>query len=502
MFFHPSYWPRILRMALPIVIAMLTQTAINILDTVMVGWLDPSYAVAGQAALSFSTPLLWLFGGFLSSISIGTLAIVARRQGEKNYPLAGAALTNAVAIAVISSLVVGTVAYIFVPQIFGLLIDNDAVIAFGVPYARFRLLGVLSMVTTAAIKSFFDGTNRTYVHMVAAIVMNIANILLNYALIFGWGPFPAYNVAGAGYASFIATYIGLAIMIGWSLIPAIRKKYQVYRPRSFHTRTMWNIIRISVPSGVANIFVMSGFLIFFKIIGLLDVSGVEKLILGIPAYAGEALPAWIDVQNTMLDADLGSNSLWTADLSLALIQAHPPLNSSSANLVVSIMSVCFMGAMAFGTATASLVSQSLGEKKPELAQTYAFESAKVAGFLFACMAAALFFIPERIAGLLSNVDEVIEVTADILRVLSPGAIIVACALIFTQSLFGAGCTKFVMVVEGSLHFLCLIPLSYVIGIVFDGGVIGMWSAVLVYASALCLIMFFKLKAGGWKKIQL
>ena len=42
MFVKPQYWPVILRMAMPIVIAMLTQTAINILDTVMVGWLDPS----------------------------------------------------------------------------------------------------------------------------------------------------------------------------------------------------------------------------------------------------------------------------------------------------------------------------------------------------------------------------------------------------------------------------------------------------------------------------
>ena len=46
MIIQPQYWPRILRMAVPIVIAMLTQTSVNILDTVMVGWLDPSYAVA------------------------------------------------------------------------------------------------------------------------------------------------------------------------------------------------------------------------------------------------------------------------------------------------------------------------------------------------------------------------------------------------------------------------------------------------------------------------
>ena len=489
-------------MAMPIVIAMLTQTAINILDTLMVGWLDPSYAVAGQSALSFSMPLMWLFGGFLSSVSIGTLAIVARRQGEKNFKLAGAALTNAVSIAVISSLIVGTLAYAFTPQIFRLLIDNDAVIAFGVPYARFRLLGVLSMVTTAAIKAFFDGTNRTYVHMVAAIVMNVANIVLNYVFIFGMGPIPSFNVPGAGLASLVATYIGLAIMIGWSLVPSVRKKYQQYRPSSLNLKTCWNIIKVSVPSGCANIFVMGGFLVFFKIIAMLDENGVEALIRSFSAYSESVIPTVVHAQNEMLDAGYGLHSLWTMDLSAVVTQAYPPIYSSSANLLVSILSVTFMSAMAFGTATASLVSQSLGEKKPDLAQTYAYESAKIAIILFSILAVVTFLFPEAMAGLLSQVDEVIEVTAGVLRIMAPGIVIIACALIFTQSLFGAGCTLFVMCVEGCLHLICLIPLSYIIGIKLDMVVNGMWSAVLVYVSALCVIMFLKLRSGSWKKIKL
>ena len=502
MIIQPQYWPRILRMAVPIVIAMLTQTAINILDTVMVGWLDPSYAVAGQSALSFSTPLLWLFGGFLSSVSIGTLAIVARRQGEGDFRLAGAALTNAVTIAVISSLVVGTLAYLFVPQIFRGLIDNDAVVAFGVPYARFRLLGVLSMVTTAAIKAFFDGTNKTYVHMVAAIVMNLANIVLNYVFIFGAGPIPSFNVAGAGLASLVATYIGLAIMIGWSLLPSIRKLYKQYRPSSLNLRTCWNIIRVSVPSGCANIFVMSGFLIFFKFVALLDEASVDAMLGSVRAFGTDAIPAWISTQNAAIDAGFGVNSLWTTDMSAVMMQAQPPIYSSSSNVLVSILSVTFMSAMAFGTATASLVSQSLGKKDAKLAETYAYESAKIAIIFFSLLGAVTFMIPETIAGWLSGVNGVIAATAEVLRLLAPGLPVIACALIFTQSLFGAGCTKFVMFVEAGLHFTCLIPLSYLIGIVLGWGVLGMWGAVLVYASALCIIMFCKLRAGGWKKVIL
>lgn len=499
--FKTQYWPVILKMAVPIVIAMLTQTAINILDTVMVSWLDPSFAVAGQSALGFSTPLLWLFGGFLSSISIGTLAIVARRQGAGQFRLAGAALTNAVVIAIISSLVVGTLAYAFVPQIFRMLIDNDAVVAFGVPYARYRLLGVLSMVTTAAIKSFFDGTSKTYVHMVASIVMNTANIVLNYLLIFGVGPFPDMNVAGAGLASLIATYIGLAIMIGWSFVPSLRKQYRTYHPSDLNAKTSWDIVRVSVPSGLANVFLMSGFLVFFKIIALLDEHASTDMVLSTSAYAGTTLPHWIAHQNQILDTTMGVHAIWHADLSVTLLGSLLPVYSSSSNILVSILSVTFMSAMAFGTGTASLVSQSLGRKDPKMAEVYIYESAKITVLVFVALGVFTYMFPEMIAGWLSGVDSVIAVTADVLRMFAFALFILACTMVFTQALFGAGNTKFVMYVEGGL-FILLIPLAYFMGITLDLGVMGMWGAVIIYALALCVITFIKLRGGSWKKINI
>ena len=42
-----------------------------------------------------------------------------------------------------------------------------------ISYTRWRLLGVVSMVTTMSIKAFFDGIGKTHVHLVAAIVMNV-----------------------------------------------------------------------------------------------------------------------------------------------------------------------------------------------------------------------------------------------------------------------------------------------------------------------------------------
>ena len=66
----------------------------------------------------------------------------------------------------------------------------------GTPYARYRMLGILSMVVTASYKAFFDGIGKTHVHLVAAVIMNVVNLPLNYVLIFGEFGFPQMGVAG------------------------------------------------------------------------------------------------------------------------------------------------------------------------------------------------------------------------------------------------------------------------------------------------------------------
>ena len=60
-------------------------------------------------------------------------------------------------------------------------------------YTRWRLLGVVSMSMTMAIKAFFDGIGKTHVHLVAALVMNVANVALCWVFIFGHSAAPAHG---------------------------------------------------------------------------------------------------------------------------------------------------------------------------------------------------------------------------------------------------------------------------------------------------------------------
>jgi F0F1-type ATP synthase membrane subunit c/vacuolar-type H+-ATPase subunit K len=168
----PQKARRIITLAAPIVIAMFTQTFINVVDTMFVGKLDPSYSIPGQAALGFSLPILWAIGGFLAAIGVGTQAMTARRIGAESPEAAGLVLSNGVVLAVFSSIVLTLFGWWIIPDFFRFLTSNESVVALGIPYARLRILGVLALVTTTAYKGFFDGIGSTRVHMYAAIVMN------------------------------------------------------------------------------------------------------------------------------------------------------------------------------------------------------------------------------------------------------------------------------------------------------------------------------------------
>jgi len=82
-----SRYKAILRLALPTVFAMLSQSVVNEVDVIYFSHLPVPESSYGQAALLPSLILTWLFGGSLSAIGVGTQALVARRAtGDPQAP--------------------------------------------------------------------------------------------------------------------------------------------------------------------------------------------------------------------------------------------------------------------------------------------------------------------------------------------------------------------------------------------------------------------------------
>jgi multidrug resistance protein, MATE family len=463
--FEPVLLKRIVALGLPVIFGMLTQTAINQVDAMFVGRLDEKTAVAGTAALGFSLVLLWAFGGFLSAISVGTQALTARRFGEGDVEGAGKVLTNSVALAIGSSVVVTAIAIALVPGIFRLLHSDPDVQRLGTEFCQVRFLGILAMVLTSSFKSFYDGIGRVFVHMTVAIAMNIINFALCWLLVFGNAGFPRMEVEGAAWSAVISGFVGCAMIAAWAFRKSERKMFKAFRVRNLDGVVARTVAKLSFFSGLATTFVMTGFLLFFGIVGKID----ER-----EGLAG--------------------------------------VNASATTTIISITMLIFMTCIAFGTSTATLVSQSLGAKKPDLASRYGWQSVLVIVMLMSVVGALLATFPEPILRVFLPADasknellkdEVIDIATNSLRfcglVIAP---IAAAALVLTQALYGAGESRFVMICEGILHFTCLVPLAYLFAIVFDLGLIGCWYATACYGGALLIATAWKFYGGAWKRTVL
>ena len=106
----------ILKLAMPTVFAMLTQSAVNEVDIIFFSHLPCPESSTAQAALLPSLILLWMFGGSLSAISVGTQAISARRFAEGKSIDAGAVLVNSWVCSLLASIVFTGIGYLVMPH--------------------------------------------------------------------------------------------------------------------------------------------------------------------------------------------------------------------------------------------------------------------------------------------------------------------------------------------------------------------------------------------------
>jgi putative MATE family efflux protein len=346
-----------------------------------------------------------------------------------------------------------------ISKVFHLTSNNDDYIRIGTAYTRWRFTGLVSMVVTAAYKSFYDGTGRTYVHFWAAVMMNIVNATLCWLLIFGHAGLPHMGVQGAGLSAAISSWVGLLVMVVFSMRRVDRVKYAPYRRGTLSLATMKTLARLSIPSGFATMVVMTGFGGFIYIAQMLDNRAASSV-------------------------------------------SSDPVHGAATTIIINVLSLTFFSCMAFGVSTATLVSQSLGGRDAESAERYAWSSVKLAVLTFGLLGAFEIAFPQFWLHIFNESPAVIRVGSASMRLMGASGPFIAAGMILTQALFGAGNPRFVLMVELILHFGVLLPVAYVCGIILNGGLLGVWSAAAVYAVLLTAIMSWKFRSGTWKSIVL
>lgn len=235
--------PGIVGLALPIVMGLAASTLIGVTDSVMLAPLGPvplaAVGLTGAVAVLFYAAIY----GLLSALSVRIGAAWGAGEGRR----ISAILRSGLAL----GLVVGTGAALAMGAMWPLLPllgQPDEVIAAMPAYWACICAFMVPFSVLTAFKSAFEAVDRPWLGTGFAFLAVGINVPLNYALIWGIGPFPALGLTGAGLASLLAEALALvAAFLWWRFAPSMRR---LRLRRVVERREMGATLREGAPLGV------------------------------------------------------------------------------------------------------------------------------------------------------------------------------------------------------------------------------------------------------------
>lgn len=198
--------------AIPMAFSFLVQLLYSLIDRFYVSRLGD----AAIAAIGSSDQVAFFVFTLGSGFGVGTGIIVARRMGEGNAMEAGRTATQALVGMLMLGAVVTTILYIlmpYIPQRFGL---APNVATYAVQYMSMLFLGLTANLVNFQISSVVRSTGNSVYPMIILLMTTVVNAVIAPFLIFGIGPFPRMEMAGAGLATALSQILGAGFSI-WAV---------------------------------------------------------------------------------------------------------------------------------------------------------------------------------------------------------------------------------------------------------------------------------------------
>ena len=210
-----------LKLGFPIAVGQLGVIILGFIDTMMVG----QYSTEALAAASFVNNLFTLITFLMMGYSYGITPLVSAHCGRSELEEAGSILKNGMASGGIFAAIVlsfMSLLYFFVDQMG----QPEELLPLVRPYYLIILLSMVFVMLFNMLRQFTDGTTDTTSGMWCLLAGNAMNILGNWLLIGGVGPFPEWGLMGAGVATLTARIMMFVLL---AIIVIGRKKYAPYR---------------------------------------------------------------------------------------------------------------------------------------------------------------------------------------------------------------------------------------------------------------------------------
>ena len=447
----------IILLAWPVFIEQVFSTLVSFADTAMVGALGKE----ATASISISNSPIFLLNGIIMALGVGLTTMVAHAVGAGDHERVKKLMRHAfliiLYIGVPISIVVAALSRA-IPLWMG---AGEDIIDSATNYNLIVSAGRVFMLVSMVLNSAFRGYGDTKTPMILNVIMNVINIVGNYLLInqtremtvFGM----TFTMPGAGWGvegAAAATALSMAVSGILALIVAFRKK-NPYRVELHGAKSLLpdkaltsQIFKISLPAMLERIFMSTS---------------------GIVVSSSLA---------TLGTASIAANSLYSSAESLS-----------------------YMPAFAFQTAITTLTGQSLGAKKPKLAEKFLKWTLIMGTIVMAFATIGLYAFANQLIGIFTPDQDVIELAATCLRIMAVIQIPQMIAWTLAGLLRGAGDTKSGFIITAATNWCIRALFAVLLVRVFHQNLVAYCYVIDVEIMVRLLLMFLRYKSGKWKTIM-
>lgn len=442
----------IIALAWPLFLEQILSTLVSFADTAMVGVLG----VNATAAVSITNSVVFLINGIVIAMGVGLTAYVSRSVGARDYEAAKAYIRHAFLILAMIGLPLCIAMVILHRQIPAWMGAEAVIMDHASNYVLITsALRIFSM-AMMLLGSVFRGRGDTKTPLRINIFINIINVVGNYLLInpshtihlFGLDiPMigAGLGVEGAALSTGFAWVIGgvtMAVMLFAKDDPTRISIKESFRPDGALIKRVLNL----------------------------------------------SLPAMFERFSMSIASIIVSKSI--ATLGTTVVAANTVYGTAE--------SISFMPAFAFATAVTTLVGQSLGAKKPRLAERYTWHTVAIGATILTFAGVGLYVFARPMVRLFTPDEGAIAIAERCLKIVAFIQPVQTVTWILAGALRGAGDTKWPMYITAGCTWGIRALGAYLCIRVFGMGLPEAVICMCIDISFRCVFMYLRFRTGKWK----
>lgn len=440
-------------LAWPTMLEQLMQTAVQYVDTAMVGVLGTQ----ATAAVGATTTVNWLINSSISALSIGFLAFIAKAIGAKEQEKAKRAVAQAVLIVLLVGVFFTIVTVALHRQVPVWMQVDKNIQGMAAKYFLILYLSMLPKTASIILGTVLRAAGDTKTPMKVGILMNLTNVVLNFFFIYDtrtisvfgahmWVPGAGLGVLGAAAASAIAVTVGgLCIAIILWRHPTVSPKGQKLLP---DMQILKPCLAVALPN-------------------MLQRFGTS---LGYVAFA-------------------------------AMINSLGEVSTAAHTIANTVESLFYIPGYGMQTAAATLAGNAYGAGDNTYMKRLAKMFIPLEVILMTVSGAALFVTAPALMGLFSKSPEVIRLGATVLRMVAVSEPFYGYSIIVEGFMMGVGKTKLPFIFNIIGMWGIRIVGTFICIEFFAMGLISAWACMIAH-NLLLFVMFMVVHVRGtWNPLE-